>query len=135
MGTVGYRPIMKHRKSDGVEWGQAPEEFFTGRAWFGPMVDQDAEINVLGVGFEPGGRTNWHSHPGGQVLHCVAGMGLVVNEAGERVALTPGDTVQIPPGELHWHGAAADSLMVHLSITTDATQWHGPVSEEEYRGG
>jgi quercetin dioxygenase-like cupin family protein len=126
---------MKYRKSDFVEWQQAPEEWFTGRAWFGPMVEQGGEINVLGVAFEPGARTDWHSHPGGQVLHCVSGRGLVANEAGERLAITPGDTVQVPAGEVHWHGAAKDSPMFHLSITTEETRWlDRAVGDDEYRG-
>lgn len=126
---------MEYRKSDFVEWQRAPEEWFTGQAWFGPMVEPDREINVLGVGFEPAARTNWHSHPGGQVLHCVTGLGIVANEAGDRVALTAGDTVQVPPGEVHWHGAASNSPMFHLSITTAGTEWlDRPVTDDEYQG-
>ncbi len=128
---------MQFRKSDFVAWGPAPGEHFTGRAWFGPLVEEGGSINVLGVAFEPGARTNWHSHPGGQVLYCVSGLGLVANAGGDRTALTPGDTVQVPPGELHWHGAAADSPMFHLSITAGGpTEWTGEaVTDEEYRSG
>ncbi len=126
---------MRFTESSFVKWGPAPEEHFTGRAWFGPLVEEGGPINVLGVGFEPEARTNWHSHPGGQVLHCVSGMGVVANEAGDRVALTAGDTVEVPPGELHWHGAAVDSPMFHLSITTEPTEWSGrAVADDEYRG-
>jgi quercetin dioxygenase-like cupin family protein len=125
---------MKHRKSDAVDWRLAQAEWFTGRAWFGPMVDEGGEINVVGVAFEPGARTHWHTHPGGQVLHCVSGLGIVANDAGERVALAPGDTVQVPAGEVHWHGAADVSPMFHLSITTAGTEWLDPVDDDEYRG-
>ncbi len=128
---------MEFRSSSSISWEPAPEEFFTGKAWFGAMAEPEGttEIVVLGVGFEPGARTNWHSHPGGQVLYCVSGYGLVANEAGHREELTAGDSVQIPPNELHWHGAARDSPMVHLSITTDATAWTGdPVTDDQYRG-
>lgn len=129
---------MEFTSSAFIDWGKAPEESFTGQAWFGPMGnpgDTD-EVLVLGVGFEPGARTHWHSHPGGQVLYCVSGYGLVANEAGERQALTPGDSVQVPPGELHWHGAAKDSPMFHLSITTGGpTEWtDDPVTDEQYQG-
>lgn len=129
---------MQKRKSDQVDWGPAPEEYFTGRAWFGPMVSEpygdSAAINVLGVSFEPGARTQWHSHPGGQVLYCVSGLGIVANEQGERVPLAPGDTVEVPAGELHWHGAVPEAPLFHLSITAGgATEWTGrPVTDDEY---
>lgn len=127
---------MQFTPTSSISWGQAPEQDFTGRAWFGPMAqpDDEAEAVVLGVAFEPGARTNWHSHPGGQVLYCVSGLGLVANEDGDRVTLTAGDTVQIPPGEVHWHGASIDAPMFHLSITAGgATEWTDrPVTEEDY---
>ena len=126
---------MQYRNSEDVDWEPAPEEFFTGRAWFGPMgiPDDESDLNVLGVNFEPGARTDWHSHPTGQVIYCVSGLGLVANEDGGRTTLTPGDTVQTPPGEVHWHGAVADAPMLHLSITSAPTEWTGrPVTDEEY---
>ena len=128
---------MEFTSSSFINWGPAPGEFFTGKAWFGPMGDPDdtTDIIVVGVGFEPSARTNWHSHPGGQVLYCVSGYGLVANEAGDRETLTPGDSVQIPSDELHWHGAGKDSPMFHLSITVDATAWtDDPVTDDQYTG-
>lgn len=122
-----------------INWGPAPDEHFTGRAWFGPMAEPDdqSEAAVLGVGFEPAARTHWHSHPGGQVLYCMSGYGLIANEAGDRTGLTPGDVVSVPAGELHWHGAAAESPMFHLSITTGGpTEWtNRAVSDDQYRSG
>ncbi len=46
----------------------------------------------------------------------------------------PGDTVYAPAGERHWHGAAPDSPMMHLSITYGgATEWDAEkVSDEDY---
>ena len=129
---------MHFTSTDLIKWVPAPEARFTGRAWFGPMAEPDdsSEVVVLGVVFEPNARTNWHSHPGGQVLYCVSGYGLVANDDGERTAMTAGDTVQIPPGELHWHGAALDAPMTHLSITVgEPTEWTDrPVTDDEYRG-
>jgi quercetin dioxygenase-like cupin family protein len=129
---------MQFTSASAIEWGPAPDEWFTGKAWFGPMASPDdtEEIVVLGVGFEPGARTHWHSHPGGQVLHCLSGYGLVVNEDGDRHPLTPGDTAQIPAGEVHWHGAGPDSPMFHLSITAGGpTAWTDrPVTDDEYQG-
>lgn len=121
-----------------LDWAPAPEENFTGRVWFGhhhaPV--EDADLNVLGVLFEPGARTDWHSHPGGQVIYVLEGRALVQTEAGERVVAGPGDAVHAPAGELHWHGADRDAPMVHLSITHGgATEWAPrKVTDDEYGG-
>lgn len=128
---------MNNSRADGVSWVPAPSEHFTGDVLFGDLSsshDPDG-LNVLGVKFAPGARTDWHSHPGGQVLYVVSGSGLVVSEAGERLAMATGDTVTTPPDELHWHGADPVSPMHHLSITSGgATVWSDrKVTDEEYQ--
>ncbi len=129
---------MQHVESSAIEWDPAPEEFFTGEVWFGPLAPPvtDEALNTLGVMFSPGARTAWHRHVDGQVLYVAHGSGIVANEDGERVQVTAGDAVIIPPGEVHWHGAAADSHMMHLSLTTGGpTEWMGrKVSDDEYMG-
>lgn len=128
---------MEMHDAASMVWTPAPAEWFTGSVRFGEMAPPPApdDLNVLGVHFEPGARTDWHRHPGRQVLYVVAGAGFVQTEAGETVAIGPGDVVVTPPGEVHWHGATDDSFMVHLSITVDgATEWLGSkVTDEEYR--
>ena len=68
------------------------------------------------VRFTPGARTNWHSHPLGQTLHCTDGTGLVATRDGNAILMRAGDTVHTPPGEEHWHGATADTMMCHLAL-------------------
>lgn len=116
-------------------WKAAPSEHFTGRVWFGPLSHDPDALNALGVLFEPGARTDWHTHPAGQVLYVVSGAGKVQTDAGETVVVGPGDVVYSPPGERHWHGSTPDSFMMHLSLTTGgATEWDvDKVSEEDYR--
>jgi quercetin dioxygenase-like cupin family protein len=51
--------------------------------------------------------------------------------------LTPGDTVMIPPGVLHWHGAAPDRLFSHLAMSENGddgagTAWGEHVSDADY---
>lgn len=129
---------MEEKPAEAVLWTAAPSENFTGDVWFGQLSqgEDPTGLSVLGVQFTPSARTDWHSHPGGQTLYVVSGSGYVANEAGDRVAISPGDTVTIPAGEMHWHGASGDSPMMHLSLTTGgATEWTGrKVGEEEYRG-
>src|SRR3954464_7969983 len=57
------------------------------------------------VTFEPGARSNWHTHPVGQVLIVTAGLGWVQQAGGEIQDMRPGDVVVISPGIRHWHGA------------------------------
>jgi quercetin dioxygenase-like cupin family protein len=127
---------MEHTSAGDLQWESAPPEFFSGRAWFGPLADpqQDDGLVALGVQFEPGARTNWHHHPGGQVLYVASGAGYVQNTDGATVAMATGDVVRIPSGEVHWHGATATSPMMHLSLTTHgATVWEGPVTDSQYQ--
>ena len=45
-----------------------------------------------------------------------------------------------PPGQEHWHGAAADSFMEHLAMLDNddpstSTTWLEHVTDEEYLAG
>jgi len=126
---------MEHKPAESVEWESAPSEHFTGRVWFGSLSQaDDRPLNTLGVTFEPGARTDWHTHPEGQVLYVVDGVGRVQTADGETIEVSAGDVVHSPPGEEHWHGAAPHSPMTHLSLTTGgATEWMPKkVSDEDY---
>ena len=53
------------------------------------------------------------------------------------VEIRPGDIIYTPPGEWHWHGAAPDRVMTHLTVCEapvdgPETEWGAPVSNEEY---
>ncbi len=128
-----------HRPADRPSLRASPD-WFTGRVWQDPVIEapEPARLRALRVSFEPGARTNWHTHPLGQTLHVLSGVGRV-QTAGEAVReIGPGDTVWIAPGERHWHGAAPDCAMVHLAMQEAlegvAVDWLGPVSDADYRG-
>jgi quercetin dioxygenase-like cupin family protein len=65
------------------------------------------------VSFEPGARTNWHSHPLGQTLYVISGVGRVQTKGEPVREIRPGDVVWIPPGEKHWHGGSPTNGMTH----------------------
>jgi quercetin dioxygenase-like cupin family protein len=118
----------------------ANPEWFTGRVWQEPVVEAEApaRLRALKVTFEPEARTAWHTHPLGQALHVLSGVGLVGLRGEPPKVIRPGDTVWIPPGEEHWHGAAPESQMCHLAMqeADDAgrvADWLDQVSEAEYR--
>ena len=111
---------------------------FTGRVWLAPMLDPDApdHMTVAEVTFEPGARTHWHRHPGGQTLLPLSGRGRIRSDGGALESMQVGDALYIPPGERHWHGADPDAFLVQLSITIgDGTAWEDePVSDADYLG-
>jgi len=120
---------------------KAPAERFTGDVYLTMIHDGQppSRINVALVRFPPGARSNWHRHDIGQTLHITEGVGLVGTRDGQVVRVRAGDTVACPPHEEHWHGAAADTFMAHLTIVeknddgSDPTTWLEPVSDQQYQ--
>lgn len=124
---------MDHIVANTAGWNPSGDEHFTGSVWNKRISDQSNGVTLLAVQFAPRARTDWHSHPGGQLLYVVSGTGLVRTEHGETVRIAPGDVVHAPPGERHWHGAVPDAPMMHLSITTGGdTVWDEKVDDKEY---
>jgi quercetin dioxygenase-like cupin family protein len=106
---------------------------FTGEVFADSLMNADG-VALNSVLFHPGGRTYWHSHERGQVLHVVSGRGLVCAAGGAPQELHPGDIVWAPPGEVHWHGGGPDSTLLHLAMSLGTTNWLGPVSAADYGG-
>ena len=119
---------------------KTPAQNFTGDVYMTPIYTGTApsRMTVALVRFTPGARTNWHSHAVGQTLHVTEGVGLVGTRDGTVLRVRAGDTVICPPGEEHWHGAAADTFMNHLAMLeakpdgSDPTTWLEPVPGEQY---
>ena len=117
---------------------RANSEWFTGTVWQDPIVDAPppARVRSARVAFEPGARTNWHTHPLGQTLYVVHGIGHVQKEGEPVQVIRPGDTVYIPPNERHWHGATPTQGMVHIAIHEfdgeKHVTWMEPVTDEQY---
>ncbi|KAA6119133.1 MULTISPECIES: (R)-mandelonitrile lyase [Cupriavidus] len=117
-----------------------PAEYFTGRARIDPLWPAGDDIHASGamVTFEPGARSAWHTHPAGQRLVVVSGVGLT-QEWGKPVQeIRPGDVVWCPPGVKHWHGASPTTAMTHLAVsgTRDGknVEWMEKVSDAQYQG-
>lgn len=113
---------------------KGPDEWFTGEVWLDGLVQAhgDSTINVAAVHFTPGARTAWHAHEGGQSLFVMEGEGRVQARGGTTVAIRAGDVVHTPSGEWHWHGAAPDHFMTHLSLTEGPATWGQHVTDAEY---
>jgi len=112
--------------------------FFTGKVRVEPLFPTHPSSRTTGgrVTFEAGARTAWHTHPAGQTLMVTEGRGLIQRWDGPLKELLPGDVVWIPAGVKHWHGAAPDSAMTHLSIQEQvdgrAVDWLEQVSDAQY---
>ncbi|WP_105974312.1 (R)-mandelonitrile lyase [Streptomyces geranii] len=126
---------------DRMPSAKAPPERFTGDVWVDTIAEAQAPARLRAalVRFSPCARTAWHRHTLGQTLHVTEGIGLIQTLGGDVLVMRPGDTVHTPPGEWHWHGAAAHHFMTHLALsesTGDPTvpdvEWGEHVSEAEY---
>lgn len=116
-----------------------PESFFTGKVRIdSPFAGTGAaRTGGANVTFEPGARTVWHTHPLGQTLIVTAGAGRVQHWGGPVQIIRAGDTVWIPPGVKHWHGAAPTTAMTHIAIAESlegqVVDWLEPVSQTQYQ--
>ncbi|GGL17685.1 (R)-mandelonitrile lyase [Deinococcus radiotolerans] len=115
-----------------------PADWFTGRVRIDPQFDTHPAGHAAGsaVTFEPGARTNWHTHPVGQTLIVLSGLGRVQRAGGPIEEIRPGDVVWFEPGERHWHGAGPTTAMTHLAIQEalngEVVTWLEPVTDEQY---
>ena len=122
-----------------VETNRGPSDWFTGDVYIDAVAapGNGARVSVSSVHFTPGARTHWHTHPNGQTIFVLEGIGLAQRQGGPVEVIRPGDRVFFEPGEVHWHGAASDRFMTHLAMHQvddegNAVTWAEHVTEEEY---
>lgn len=111
---------------------------FSGTVWLQMMGAKDSTLHASfgNVTFEPKARTNWHSHPGGQILFITEGKGYYQAKGEPAQLLQKGDVVEIPRNVIHWHGAGPESEFAHLAVSLNTDDggavWIGLVTDEEY---
>jgi quercetin dioxygenase-like cupin family protein len=114
-------------------------DWFTGTVRIDPLFSPPDPARVTGslVTFEPCARTAWHTHPLGQTLIVMSGLGWTQREGGPVEEIRPGDVVWFAPGERHWHGASATAAMSHIAIQEklngSPVNWLEHVSDADYR--
>lgn len=120
---------------------QGPAEWFSGTVRIDKLFNapQPSRVGMGVVNFEPGARTNWHTHPVGQIIVITDGVGWVQTEGAPRIEVGTGDIVYFNPNVRHWHGATDKTYMQHIAIqeTVDgsAVDWLEPVSDADYLSG
>jgi len=127
-GTLSVFPRGSTIKSDN----------FKGTAYLQTLMDADSlnPTSVGNVSFEPGARTRWHVHPGGQILLAMEGVGYYQEKGQAKKILRKGDVIKCPTNVPHWHGASVDTAFVQVAITNrhlGETVWLHEVSDDEYK--
>lgn len=119
--------------------GKGPEEWFTGSVRIDPLFQPNEHRRAAGaiVTFEPGARTAWHTHPLGQTLIVISGIGWAQKEGGPVEEIRPGDVVWFAPNERHWHGASPNVAMTHIAtqeqLNGKVVDWMEKVSDSQYK--
>jgi quercetin dioxygenase-like cupin family protein len=114
-------------------------DWFTGNVKIEPLFEAPDPGRGRGasVTFEPGARTAWHTHPLGQTLIVISGVGRAQSEGGPVEEIRTGDVVWFGPNEKHWHGASPTSAMTHIAIQEalegKLVEWLEQVTDEQYR--
>ena len=132
---------MEIRRNASRQSSRGPTDWFTGTVRIDPLIEAPGPARVRGasVTFEPGARTAWHTHPLGQTLIVISGLGWAQCEGGPIEEIRPGDVVWFGPNEKHWHGATPTTAMAHIAIQEAldgrVVEWMEHVSAEQYQAG
>jgi quercetin dioxygenase-like cupin family protein len=122
-----------------IDTNPGPGDWFTGSVYIDAVAapSEQSRLSASSVHFTPGARTAWHTHPNGQTIYVLEGVGLAQRRGGPAEIIRPGDRVFFEPGEDHWHGATPGRFMTHLAMVevdgagTSAT-WGDHVADDEY---
>ncbi|MFP5512921.1 MAG: cupin domain-containing protein [Alphaproteobacteria bacterium] len=129
-------PVMTIRRA-GEGIAAAPEGIASGSFLAQMLLSSrtDGDMTAMRAFVPPGVVTHWHSHPSGQLLFVLDGVGVVQRDGGEPVEVRAGDAVWFAPGERHWHGAAPSSPFSYVSVQPvrggTAVHWMEAVEQEE----
>ena len=94
---------------------------------------KDDSVRVYEVCFAPGSRTVWHVHSGEQMLVTLSGRCVVQIADAAAWCLGPGESVRIPGGVRHWHGAHPGGAASHVALNEHGpTEWGRAVTDAEF---
>ena len=122
-----------------AETAAGPSDWFTGAVYVDAVAapSHGSQLSASSVHFTPGARTAWHTHPNGQTIYVLEGIGRAQRRGAPIEVIRPGDRVFFEPGEEHWHGAAPNRFMTHLAMLEvdhegNSATWGEHVTDEEY---
>lgn len=140
IGQTSPKPQPGVIKAGTVTPKPGPVKYFTGKVTVAELVKPTppGRAGTGLVAFQAGARSNWHMHPAGQTLYVTEGCGWTQREGGAVERICKGDTVYVPAGVRHWHGATDRTAMAHLSVseTVDGrnVDWMEPVTAAQFHG-
>jgi quercetin dioxygenase-like cupin family protein len=126
--------LLLHRA--GEDTRRSPNGIATAPFWMESLVrsDRDGGLTAVRAMLDPGTITHWHTHPDGQVLYALSGVGLAQRRGGAIEELRAGDCVLFLPEEVHWHGAAPGSSFSYISVqgvrNGRTAEWLEPVERD-----
>jgi quercetin dioxygenase-like cupin family protein len=122
-----------------LETSAGPSDWFTGTVYVDTVAapTNGSRLSASSVHFTPGARTAWHTHPNGQTIWVLEGIGLCQRRGGPIEIIRPGDRVFFEAGEEHWHGATPTRLMTHIAMLEvdqdgNSATWGDHVTDDEY---
>ena len=124
---------------NGLKTSRGSNDWFTGAVYVDAVAAPSgaSRLSASSVHFTPGARTAWHTHPNGQTIFVLEGIGLAQRRGQPVEVIRPGDRVFFEPGEEHWHGASSNRFMTHLAMLDvdengNTATWGPQVSDDEY---
>jgi quercetin dioxygenase-like cupin family protein len=124
---------------NGIDTAAGPSDWFSGAVYVDTVATPSgaSRLSASSVHFTPGAHTAWHTHPNGQAIYVLEGVGLAQRRGDPVEVIRPGDRVFFEPGEEHWHGAAPARFMTHLAMLQvdeegNSATWGAHVTEQEY---
>lgn len=130
--------IIKILRPESLSSNPGSTDFFTGTVRITPLVqgEEPSCMTCACVTFDPSARSAWHTHPKGQLLIIIDGLGFVQEWGKPAQQIKKGDVIWTPPTVKHWHGAAPESSMTHMAIQETLNgknvDWLEKVSDEQY---
>jgi len=129
LALVGFSSVVWSQATQPPPSGPNPENF-TGKV----TGHSTGEIRMNRYSFEPGARTNWHSHEGGQVILIEKGRARVQEVGGAMREIGTRESFVTAPGVKHWHGALPNEGLTQVSLSFGVTNWMEKVTDTQYTG-
>ncbi|HEY0120341.1 MAG TPA: cupin domain-containing protein [Rhizobium sp.] len=110
------QPLVIHRA--GASTQRSPEGIASAPFWVEMLVEsrEGGGLTAMRCTLEPGTMTHWHTHPHGQILYVLSGVGLAERDGEAAEELRAGDCITFAPDERHRHGATPGSTFAYISI-------------------
>jgi quercetin dioxygenase-like cupin family protein len=122
-----------------LDTGAEPSDWFTGSVYIDTVAapSEGSRLSASSVHFTPGARTAWHTHPKGQSIWVLEGVGPCQRRGGPIEVIRAGDRVLFEPAEEHWHGAAPTRFMTHIAMLEvdeegKSATWGDQLTDDEY---